>query len=74
MKRIILEFFGPLYTYRATSRRFGISAYGRTVAEAKQRLFLTMRAEQSNRGAFYSGLILGVVRDWKHPLDIQSPM
>lgn len=34
--------------YRATSRRYGVTAYGRTVSEAKSRLFLTRQAEYRN--------------------------
>lgn len=35
--------------WRATSRRYGVSAYGRTVSEAKQRLFITSMIESCNR-------------------------
>jgi hypothetical protein len=35
--------------YRATSRRFGVTAYGRTVSEAKHRLFVTRQVDNSNR-------------------------
>lgn len=34
--------------WRATSRRYAVTAYGRTVAEAKERLFLTRQAEYRN--------------------------
>lgn len=34
--------------WRADSARFAISAYGRTVAEAKQRLFLMTGIEREN--------------------------
>ena len=50
--------------WRATSRRFGVTAYGRSISEAKQRLFVTVQVEKSNRGAFYAGLIIPIARDW----------
>lgn len=37
--------------WRATSRRFGLTAYGRTVSEAKTRLFQTTHTERVNRQA-----------------------
>jgi len=56
--------YGGSTLWRATSRRFGVTAYGRTAQEAKQRLFITTVVEQSNRGAFYAGMIIGIARDW----------
>lgn len=50
-KRITLNqtsYFHAPVLWVATSRRYGVTAYGRTVAEAKQRLFLTRQAEYRN--------------------------
>lgn len=44
-----------LELWKATSRRFGVSAYGRTIQEAKRRLFITTEVERRNRAlAFIS--------------------
>lgn len=84
MKRITITPLGPMKDYpsknpfmrrffaaywRADSTRYAVSAYGRTVAEVKQRLFLTVRAEQSNRDAFCGGFFLCPSRrNWKSPI------
>lgn len=72
MKRIELETaqpHGKPWLWKATSSRFGVSAYGRCVKEARQRLFVTVNVEKSNRGAFYDGLIISVVREWESGFD-----
>jgi hypothetical protein len=48
MKRITLDIVGWQHTWKATSHRYGVSAYGRTVTEAKQRLFVTVEAHRRN--------------------------
>lgn len=50
MKRIILarvDRIDPV-CWKADSTRYGVSAYGRTVAEARQRLFHTVCVERGN--------------------------
>lgn len=59
MKRIQLNqtsYYSAPVMWMATSTRYGVSAYGRTVAEAKTRLFLTVLADKKNRCAVKFGI------------------
>lgn len=54
MKRISLNrtsYFHAPVLWMATSNRYGVSAYGPTVAEARRRLFHARHSEQLNRCA-----------------------
>lgn len=58
MKRIILNrtsYFHAPVLWMATSTRYGVSAYGRTVAEARQRLFITTNVHRRNCDAVVWG-------------------
>lgn len=61
MKRITIDPVDETGVVKATSIRYGVSAYGRTVAEAKQRLFLTVWAEKNNMLAYF----------WSEEVDIR---
>lgn len=49
MKRITLTPLDFQLCWRADSARLGVSAYGRTVAEARSRLFMTSMVEAGNK-------------------------
>jgi len=55
MKRIILRIVPGHRVWRADSTRYRLSAYGRSITEARSRLFLTVRVHRRNCDAVVMG-------------------